>query len=118
MEIYKEFTFDAAHKLPKVSEAHKCRRLHGHTFRLRIYLEGPVGGDSGWVQDFTDVAKVCGPLLDELDHNYLNDIEGLENPTSENIAIWVWDRIKPALPLLSRIEINESPSSGAIYRGE
>lgn len=118
MEIYKEFTFDAAHRLPQVPETHKCRRLHGHTFRLRVYVDGPIDEHYGWVQDFTEIKAVCDPILDELDHYYLNEIPGLENPTSENIAIWIWRRMKPTVPLLSCIEINETPSSGAVYRGD
>ncbi len=118
MEIFKEFTFEAAHHLPNVPEGHKCRRLHGHSFRVRLYLEGAVGADTGWVMDFGDLKKAFKPLYQQLDHHYLNDIEGLENPTSENIARWIWERLKPSLPQLSRIVLHETCTAGCEYRGE
>ena len=117
MEIYKEFSFEAAHKLPNVPEGHKCARLHGHTFYVRIVVSGPVGHDSGWVMDFGDIKAAFKPLYDQLDHYYLNDIDGLENPTSENLAKWIWQRLKPNLPELSWIEIKETCTSGCIYKG-
>lgn len=118
MEIFKEFTFDAAHRLPNVPEGHKCSRLHGHTFRIGIYVAGPVEAQSGWVIDFGDIKKTFEPILDSLDHHYLNEIEGLENPTSENIAQWVWKRLKPILPILSKVSVYETPTSGCLYAGE
>ena len=117
MEIFKEFIFEAAHRLPNLPPDHKCSRLHGHSFRVRIYVEGPVGVNSGWVQDFADIKTAFKPLYDRLDHYYLNDIEGLENPTSEILAVWIWDRLKPLLPLLSRVETFETCTSGCVYRG-
>lgn len=118
MEIYKEFVFDSAHSLPFVPEGHKCKNLHGHTFFLKIFVKGPIDTRIGWVIDFADIKKVCKPIIDTLDHKYLNEIEGLENPTSEVLAIWLWRKIKPQLPLLSKIEIMETPTSAAIYCGE
>ena len=118
MEIFKKFTFEAAHRLPNVPEGHKCGRLHGHSFRADLYVSGPVGSETGWVVDFADIKKTFKPLLNQLDHYYLNEIKGLENPTSENIARWIWDRLKPQLPLLSRIVLHETCTSGAVYRGE
>jgi 6-pyruvoyltetrahydropterin/6-carboxytetrahydropterin synthase len=118
MQIYKEFSFEAAHRLPHVPPGHKCSRLHGHTFYVRIHVEGPVGDHSGWVMDFADIKAAFKPLHDQLDHYYLNDIEGLENPTSENLARWIWHRLKPSLPLLAQIEVRETCTSGCIYRGE
>ncbi len=118
MEIYKEFTFEAAHHLPNVPANHKCRRLHGHSFKVTIAVEGTAGDKSGWVMDFSDIKKAFDPLYDQLDHYYLNEIEGLENPTSENLAVWIWRRLKPALPELSQITIKETCTSGCIYRGE
>jgi 6-pyruvoyltetrahydropterin/6-carboxytetrahydropterin synthase len=118
MEIFKEFTFEAAHRLPHVAEGHKCGRLHGHSFRTRLYVQGPVGERSGWVMDFADVKAAFRPLYDRLDHNYLNEIDGLENPTSEVIARWIWRRLRPSLPQLSRVEIFETCTSGCVYRGE
>ncbi|RMI09760.1 MAG: 6-carboxytetrahydropterin synthase QueD [Calditrichaeota bacterium] len=118
MEIFKEFTFEAAHYLPHVPEGHKCRRLHGHSFRVRIYVQGPVGEESGWVMDFADLKRAFTPLHRQLDHHFLNEIEGLENPTSENIARWIWERLKPQLPGLSKIELHETCTAGCVYRGE
>lgn len=117
MEIFKEFSFEAAHRLPNVPEGHKCARLHGHSFLVRLSVSGPVGEMSGWVMDFGDIKKAFKPILEQLDHYYLNDIEGLENPTSENIARWIWQKLKPELPELSEIQIRETCTSGCIYRG-
>lgn len=118
MEIFKEFTFDAAHFLPNVPPEHKCKRMHGHTYRVRICLDGPLDPLLNWVEDFGIVKAAWKPLEARLDHHMLNDIPGLENPTAEAIAIWIWRQLKPELPALSRIEVNETPTSGVIYRGE
>ena len=117
MEIWKEFTFDAAHVLPNVPEGHKCRRLHGHTYRVRIYVSGEPDDRVGWVMDFGDIKAAFEPILDRLDHYYLNDIEGLENPTAEVLARWIWQRLEPRLPILSRIEIHETCTTGCSYAG-
>lgn len=117
MEIFKEFTFEAAHRLPNVPEGHKCRRLHGHSFRLRLYLRGPVDPHRGWIIDFGDVKKAFKPVYERLDHHYLNEIAGLENPTSENIARWIWEQTRPLLPALSKVELYETCTSGCIYAG-
>lgn len=116
MEIYKDFTFEAAHFLPHVPEGHKCGRLHGHSFLVRVYVEGPIGERTGWVMDYADIKTVTKPIIDRLDHYFLNEIEGLENPTSENLARWIWRYLKPSLPLLSMVEIKETCSSGCRYR--
>jgi len=118
MQIFKEFNIEAAHRLPNVPEGHKCSRLHGHSFMVSIYVEGPIGENTGWVMDFGDIKKVFKPIYEQLDHHYLNDINGLENPTSENIAKWIWQHLKPNLPLLSAIKIKETCTSGCIYRGK
>lgn len=117
MEIYKEFTIEAAHRLPNVPEGHKCSRLHGHSFLIRLYVSGEAPEPSGWVMDFSELKHAFKPLYDQLDHHYLNDIEGLENPTSENLARWIWNHLKPNLHLLSAVEIQETCTSGCIYRG-
>jgi 6-pyruvoyltetrahydropterin/6-carboxytetrahydropterin synthase len=117
MEIWKDFTFEAAHRLPNVPDGHKCARLHGHSFKTRLYVEGPVDEEMGWVVDFSDIKAAFKDLERELDHNYLNEIDGLENPTSENIAIWIWDRMKPVLPQLSKIVVRETCTSGCVYKG-
>ncbi len=116
MEIFKEFTFEAAHRLPNVPEGHKCARLHGHSFRVKLYVGGPVDPHAGWVMDFAELKRAFRPLHDILDHNYLNDVEGLENPTSENLARWIWDRLAPELSL-SRVIVRETCTSGCVYQG-
>jgi 6-pyruvoyltetrahydropterin/6-carboxytetrahydropterin synthase len=117
-EIFREFTFEAAHQLPYVPDGHKCARLHGHSYRIEVRLRGPVGRDSGWVVDFADVSAAFKPLHEVLDHNYLNEIEGLENPTSEILARWIWHRLHPAMPDLSQVVVRETCTSGCVYRGE
>lgn len=118
MEIFKEFTFEAAHRLPNLPADHKCTRLHGHSFRVAVYVTGPVAEREGWVMDFGDLKKAFKPIYDTLDHNYLNDIPGLENPTSENLARWIWRELAPRLPMLSKLVIRETCTSGCVYRGE
>jgi 6-pyruvoyltetrahydropterin/6-carboxytetrahydropterin synthase len=117
MDIFKVFNVEAAHRLPHVPAGHKCSRLHGHSFRVEIHVSGEPGVDTGWVMDFADVKAAFAPIHDQLDHHYLNDIEGLDNPTSERLSIWIWDRLKPALPLLSEVVVHETCTSGCRYRG-
>lgn len=118
MEIFKEFRFEAAHRLPNVPPDHKCARLHGHSFIAEIYVKGPVEDDSGWVVDFADVKRAFKPLEKQLDHNYLNEVEGLDNPTSENLAKWIWTNLELGLPLLSKVVVRETCTSGCVYEGE
>jgi len=118
MEIFKEFTFEAAHRLPYVPAEHKCARLHGHSFRVEIHIRGPENPRLGWVMDFSDLKTAFQPLVDQLDHYYLNEIEGLENPTSEQLARWIWQRLAPRLPSLSQVVVRETCTTGCIYRGE
>jgi 6-pyruvoyltetrahydropterin/6-carboxytetrahydropterin synthase len=118
MEIFKEFTFEAAHRLPNVPPGHKCARLHGHSFRVRVWVEGEVDPRAGWVVDFGAIKQSVKPLREQLDHHYLNEVEGLDNPTSEVLAKWIWDRLRPRLPRLSRITIFETCTAGCEYRGE
>jgi 6-pyruvoyltetrahydropterin/6-carboxytetrahydropterin synthase len=117
MEIFKEFTFEAAHRLPNVPSEHKCSRLHGHSFKCEVHVSGPVHSKLGWVIDFADLKAAFEPLHRVLDHNYLNEIEGLQNPTSEVLARWIWKRLQPALPNLSAIVVRETCTSGCVYRG-
>jgi 6-pyruvoyltetrahydropterin/6-carboxytetrahydropterin synthase len=118
MEIFKEFTFEAAHRLPNLPSSHKCSRLHGHSFKVEVHVRGRVDPQLGWVLDFADIKKAFQPLDDRLDHHYLNEIEGLENPTSEILARWIWARLQDALPGLTKIVVRETCTSGCIYRGE
>ncbi len=116
MEIYKEFTFEAAHLLPNVPAGHKCGRLHGHSYRVQIHVSGELDDRLAWVMDFADIKKIVRPIIKELDHYYLNNIPGLENPTSENLARWIWDKLQALLPL-SKIVICETCTSGCSYTG-
>ncbi|WP_256009695.1 6-carboxytetrahydropterin synthase QueD [Desertivirga xinjiangensis] len=118
MILYKQFTFDAAHFLTKVPKNHKCKQLHGHTYHLTVFVEGEVKEEEGWVIDFYDLKSAVNPVLNQLDHQLLNDVEGLSNPTSELLAIWIWRKIKPVIPQLKKIELKETPTSGVIYTGE
>lgn len=118
VEIVKEFRFEAAHFLPRVPADHKCRRMHGHSFRFEIKLSGPVDVETGWLMDFGDISRVVRPVVDsELDHRLLNEVKGLENPTSEEIAIWLWKRLKPSMELLQEITVHETCNSRCVYRG-
>ena len=117
MDLFKSFTFEAAHRLPNVPAGHKCARLHGHSFNVEIHVTGPVGEVSGWVMDFSELKTAFKPIYDQLDHHYLNDIAGLENPTSERLAEWIWVKLVPTLPNMSEIVIRETCTSGCRYRG-
>ena len=112
--IFKDFQFEAAHHLPHVPKGHKCGRLHGHSFLVRLEITGEVDAQSGWLIDFADVKAAFKPTLDRLDHYYLNDID----PTSEVLAKWIWQQVKPSLPLLSAVMVKETCTAGCIYRGE
>ena len=118
MEIFKEFTIEAAHWLPNVPEGHKCRRLHGHSFHIELHVSGPVDPHFGWVIDFADLKAAFQAVENRIDHRCLNEVEGLENPTSENLARWIWQKLSPALPLLSKVVVKETCTSGCIYSGE
>jgi 6-pyruvoyltetrahydropterin/6-carboxytetrahydropterin synthase len=118
VEIFREFTFEAAHRLPYVPAGHKCSRLHGHSYRVSVHVDAPVSEETGWVRDFAELQCAMEPVLACLDHYYLNDVEGLENPTSEVLARWIWDRVIGALPELSQIVVRETCTSGCIYRGD
>jgi len=118
VEIFKAFTLESAHRLPNVPAGHKCARVHGHSFRVEIHVRGPVDAHLGWVMDFADLKAAFQPLYQQLDHHYLNDVPGLENPTSENLARWIWQRLRPSLPQLSAVVVRETCTSGARYTGD
>ena len=117
MHIHKTFQIESAHRLPHVPEGHKCARVHGHSFRIEVHVEGPLDPKLGWVMDFADIKTAFQPLFDQLDHRYLNEVEGLENPTSEHLARWIWHRLAPRLPLLARVVVHETCTSGCSYDG-
>lgn len=117
MQIFKEFTFEAAHRLPFLPTGHKCGRLHGHSYRVEIHVRGEVRQPEGWVIDFADIKAATGPAIEALDHRYLNEVEGLENPTSEAVARWIWERVAPGLPALHAVVVRETCTSGCVYAG-
>ncbi|MCA0427408.1 MAG: 6-carboxytetrahydropterin synthase QueD [Bacteroidetes bacterium] len=117
MQIFKQFTFDSAHFLPNVPDGHKCKEIHGHTYRVIFYFEGELNPELGWVMDFGDLKQVLEPTIKRIDHKLMNNIPGLENPTCERIAIWLWEQVKPSLPMLCKVELHETPTSGAVYEG-
>ncbi|MCV7198288.1 6-carboxytetrahydropterin synthase QueD [Mycobacterium angelicum] len=116
-EIFREFTFEAAHRLPNLPGDHKCSRLHGHSYRFSVHVSGPVDAANGWVTDFAVLKDACKPVLARLDHYYLNDIPGLENPTSERLAEWIWCELEHSLPMLTAVTVRETCTSCCIYRG-
>jgi 6-pyruvoyltetrahydropterin/6-carboxytetrahydropterin synthase len=118
MDIFKSFQIEAAHRLPNVPTGHKCERLHGHSYTVEIHVRGLIGTESGWVMDFADIQKAFRPLFEQLDHHYLNEVEELANPTSENIARWIWNRLRSSLPELFKVVVHETCTSGCIYQGQ
>ncbi len=118
MEIYKTFVIESAHRLPNLPENHKCSRLHGHSFVIEVHVSGSNDNTNGWVMDFSDIGKKFQPIFKRLDHHYLNEISGLENPTSENLAKWIWHELQPNLPLLYSVVVKETCTTGCIYKGE
>lgn len=117
MDISKTFRIEAAHRLPNVPPGHKCARLHGHSFGIEVHVQGPLDPTLGWVMDFADLTAAFAPLFERLDHRYLNEVAGLENPTSENLARWVWNELAPRLPLLSHVIVHETCTSACRYDG-
>ena len=117
IELVKDFRFEAAHYLPNVPEGHKCRRMHGHSFRGEIAVRGRVDPTTGWLVDFADLKRMVDPIVSRLDHYVLNEVEGLENPTSERVAVWIWEQLIGQLPQLHRITIEETCSSRCHYFG-
>jgi len=117
IELRKTFQFEAAHLLPRLPESHKCRRLHGHSFQAEVVVAGEVDPELGWLMDYADLSRAFKPLWEQLDHRYLNEVPGLENPTSENIARWIWDRLKPGLPWLTEVHVAETCTARCVYRG-
>jgi 6-pyruvoyltetrahydropterin/6-carboxytetrahydropterin synthase len=116
-ELSRSFTFEAAHRLPDAPAGHRCARLHGHSFGVEVRIEGEAESSAGWVMDYGDIKGRASPVIDQLDHSYLNDIEGLANPTAENLARWIWERLVPVLPGLSAVVVHETCTTGCVYRG-
>jgi 6-pyruvoyltetrahydropterin/6-carboxytetrahydropterin synthase len=118
IELRKSFQFEAAHLLPRLPKTHKCRRLHGHSFKVEVVVAGECDPKLGWLMDYADITAAFKPVWERLDHRYLNEIPGLKNPTSEEIAVWIWKRLKPKLPLLVEVVVAETCTARAVYRGE
>ena len=118
VRLTREFTFEAAHLLPRAPEGHKCRRLHGHSFRVEVTVAGDVDPVTGWLVDYGVIQGLVDPIRRELDHHYLNEIQGLENPTSEHLAAWIWKRLKPGLPSLARLVVHETCEARCEYEGD
>ncbi len=116
--LERSYRFEAAHYLPKVPPGHKCARMHGHSYQIEVVIEGEVDPERGWVMDFADIDERAMPLVRELDHHVLNEIDGLANPTSELLAAWWWQRLAPALAGLAEIAVSETASSRCVYRGQ
>jgi 6-pyruvoyltetrahydropterin/6-carboxytetrahydropterin synthase len=118
VRLTKDFAFEAAQTLPSVPPGHKCRRMHGHSFRVEIAVEGETDPATGWLYDHARISRAMDPLLEQLDHSYLNEIPGLENPTIEIMCRWLWERLDPLLPGLAEIVLHETPSARCSYRGK
>ncbi len=117
VRLIKEFRFEAAHRLTRVAQEHRCGRLHGHSYRVELTLEGPLDEQVGWLIDFGEIDRVWKPLRERLDHAVLNDLDGLDNPTCENLTRWLWDRVKPHLPMLTRVTVWETQDARCEYEG-
>jgi 6-pyruvoyltetrahydropterin/6-carboxytetrahydropterin synthase len=117
VRLVHEFRFEAAHRLPRVPQGHKCERLHGHSFRIEVAVAGPVDPETGWFIDYGVLYDIWRPLYEQLDHHYLNEVPGLENPTSENLAKWLWDKIKPSLSSLVQVTVFETCDARCEYTG-
>lgn len=117
LELRKTFQFEAAHLLPNLPQDHKCRRLHGHSFKAEVAVSGECDPQLGWVMDYAEITRIFKPIWEQLDHRYLNEIPGLENPTSEVLAVWIWERLKPHLPQLTEVVVAETCTACCVYRG-
>jgi len=118
MEIFKTFTIESARSLPNLPNGHPCKNIHGHSFKIIITVSGKVNINTGFVMDFSEIDSAFAPIYKQIDHAYLNDLNGLENPSSENLCQWIWSRLSITLPSLKKIEIKETESTGCIYKGE
>jgi 6-pyruvoyltetrahydropterin/6-carboxytetrahydropterin synthase len=118
IELRKTFQFEAAHLLPRLPKSHKCRRLHGHSFKVEVVVAGECDPKLDWLMDYADITAAFQPIWKKIDHHYLNEIPGLKNPTSENVAVWIWKKLKPKLPLLTEVVVAETCMARCVYRGE
>ena len=112
-KLWKDFNFEAAHQLTKVPAGHQCGRVHGHSYKVRIHCEGKLDPSHDWVVDYADIAKVTRPIIDKLDHTFLNDHMVIET-TAENLAWWIMQKLAIELPSLSAVEVFETPTTSVI----
>lgn len=117
VRLAKSFTFEAAHFLPTFPEGHKCRRMHGHSFRVEVIVEGEADSSQGYLIDYGQIKALIEPIREMLDHRLLNEIDGLANPTSEMIAAWIWARLERDLSILAEVVVFETCTSRCHYRG-
>ena len=115
--IFHVFHLECARRLPRLPAEHPCARLHGHSFRIEVHVSGPLNAGLGWVVDFAELDAAWRPIAAQLDHRTLNDVPGLDNPTSENLAAWLWVRLQPSLPGLDKIIVQETVHAGCVYTG-
>ncbi|MGE0545544.1 MAG: 6-carboxytetrahydropterin synthase QueD [Kofleriaceae bacterium] len=115
--LERSYRFEAAHFLPKVAPGHKCARMHGHSYAIEVAIEGEIDPERGWLLDFAEIDEHVAPLVRQLDHQVLNEIDGLANPTSELLAVWLWNKVAPGLPGLAAVMVSETPTSRCVYRG-
>lgn len=118
VELEKDFGLECAHFLPRVPEGHKCRRVHGHSFRVTVRVAGELDERLGWLVDYAELSRAFAPIHEALDHRLLNDVAGLENPTSEELARWIWRRLARELPLLAAVVVAETCTARCVFRGE
>jgi 6-pyruvoyltetrahydropterin/6-carboxytetrahydropterin synthase len=113
--LSRDYRFEAAHFLPRVPAGHKCRAMHGHSYAVRVTIEGEPDPERGWVMDFAAMDEVVDPVVRRLDHQVLNELPGLENPTAELLAGWLWRELERSLPLVE-IEVAETESARCVVR--
>jgi 6-pyruvoyltetrahydropterin/6-carboxytetrahydropterin synthase len=118
VRLIKEFRFEASHRLAHLSSDHPCYRLHGHSYRVEVEVYGEVDQATGFLVDYGDIKRIVKPIIAQLDHCHLNDIDGMQTTSAEHIVYWTWNQLKPQLPLLSRVILHETDSTSCEYCGE
>lgn len=116
-ELKQHFQIESARFLPKLPKTHPCSQVHGHSFKIVLTLLGDLNPEIGWVMDYHEITKIMTPLLAQLDHKLLNEVPGLENPTSELLAKWLFEKVGAQIPLLKQVSIMETPSTECSYPG-
>ena len=114
-ELRQLFRIESARRLTGLPSDHPCSRLHGHSFQIELTLIGDRQEDTGWVIDYHLISSSVGPVLRQLDHRVLNEVPGLENPTTENLCFWLYEKIKTEIPELVQITVRETPETACSY---